>query len=618
MAGNFVTHPGGNEAAGFPGQADCFFPAVDLYIFPGCPEDLPQRGFLHPPGPGGKFMIQTLILIRSDRQHIFPGFELFPFQIRGGFAGRGFFRGVCFRIRIFPEGSSPGTASVFPGGAVPGFPEEIGELTAVGKSQFQGDFVQRFFCMTQQMDRLLTAQIALKLFRCFVNIPEEKPLQSHLGDPQFLTDLPDGHLFGKMSFNIADCKSHSFIHSVIREICNMDAVQRRKIVTDNIFNGKQDPVRIRTAQQTGQILQQKSLNLINNIDYQAKLDQREQERQEARKSWNAIGKIKDLKAGYLSGAVYEIVRMMVENNAIIVMEDLNTGFKRGRMKIEKQIYQKFEKALIDKLNYLVFKDQKDPQAPGGVLAGYQLANKFESFAKLGKQCGFIFYVPAGFTSKIDPATGFVNIFNTKECTNADSIKAFFDRFDSITYSEKQQAFAFEFDYRKFKTYQEDFRNKWIVYTLREAWQQEKDPSNGKYHPIRHNPTKEIKKAVFSMGIPAVTDGFDLLDLLRKTESSKQTASFFNTVFYAFKHSTALRHTREQEDQIISPVMNPQGEFFISRNDIENNPMPQDADANGAFHIALKGVYLLKNCIKGGKVEKISNEEWLKFAQTRNK
>ena len=382
--------------------------------------------------------------------------------------------------------------------------------------------------------------------------------------------------------------------------------------------GERNLIYLTLIDQQGQILQQKSLNLINNIDYQAKLDQREQERQEARKSWNAIGKIKDLKAGYLSGAVYEIVRMMVENNAIIVMEDLNTGFKRGRMKIEKQIYQKFEKALIDKLNYLVFKDQKDPQAPGGVLAGYQLANKFESFAKLGKQCGFIFYVPAGFTSKIDPATGFVNIFNTKECTNADSIKAFFDRFDSITYSEKQQAFAFEFDYRKFKTYQEDFRNKWIVYTLREAWQQEKDPSNGKYHPIRHNPTKEIKNAVIAMGIPSITDGFDLLDLLRKTESSKQTASFFNTVFYAFKHSTALRHTREQEDQIISPVMNPQGEFFISRNDIENNPMPQDADANGAFHIALKGVYLLKNCIKGGKVEKISNEEWLKFAQTRNK
>ena len=46
--------------------------------------------------------------------------------------------------------------------------------------------------------------------------------------------------------------------------------------------------------------------------------------------------------------------MMVEHNAIVVMEDLNFGFKRGRFKVEKQVYQKLEKMLIDKFNYLVF------------------------------------------------------------------------------------------------------------------------------------------------------------------------------------------------------------------------------------------------------------------------
>ena len=47
-------------------------------------------------------------------------------------------------------------------------------------------------------------------------------------------------------------------------------------------------------------------------------------------------------------------------------------------------------------------------------------------------------------------------------------------------------------------------------------------------------------------------------------------------------------------------------------------MPQDADANGAFHIALKGLYLLRHGIKNGKLGKITNEDWLKFVQTRNK
>ena len=382
--------------------------------------------------------------------------------------------------------------------------------------------------------------------------------------------------------------------------------------------GERNLVYLSLIDQQGNILQQKSLNLINGVDYHSKLDHREKERDAARKSWGTIGQIKDLKAGYLSGVVYEIARMMVENNAIIVMEDLNFVFKRGRMKIEKQIYQKFEKALIDKLNYLVFKRESNHKAPGGVLAGYQLSNKFESFSKLGKQCGFIFYIPAGFTSKIDPVTGFVNLFNTKDCTSAESIKAFFEKFDAIRYCASKDAFEFTFDYRNFKTHQESYRNQWTIYSQQEAWQQEKDRISGKFSPVFHNPSAEIKTAIKEEIGLQVTDNFDLLQLLKEVKAANSTAQFFKKIFYAFKLSIVLRHTTKEDDKIISPVMNSKGEFFVSRNDIEKNPLPLDADANGAFHIALKGLYLLRNCIKGNKIEKISTEDWLKFAQTRNK
>ena len=70
----------------------------------------------------------------------------------------------------------------------------------------------------------------------------------------------------------------------------------------------------------------------------------------------------------------ELSKMMVEHNAIVVMEDLNFGFKRGRFAVERQIYQKFENMLIEKLNYLVFKDKKVTEH-GGVLNAYQLTNK---------------------------------------------------------------------------------------------------------------------------------------------------------------------------------------------------------------------------------------------------
>ena len=81
---------------------------------------------------------------------------------------------------------------------------------------------------------------------------------------------------------------------------------------------------------------------------------------------------------------------------------------RGRQKVEKQVYQKFEKMLIDKLNYLVDKKAACDR-PGGLYHAYQLANAFESFRKLGKQSGFLFYIPAWNTSKIDPVTGFVSL-----------------------------------------------------------------------------------------------------------------------------------------------------------------------------------------------------------------
>ena len=87
------------------------------------------------------------------------------------------------------------------------------------------------------------------------------------------------------------------------------------------------------------------------------------------------------------------------------------------------------------------------------------------------------------------------------------------------------------------------------------------------------------------------------------------------------HSTsftlcALEVRIGDEDRIISPVQNAKGEFFDSSRH-EGTDMPLDADANGAYHIALKGRYLLRHDISEGKPGKLTTEEWLKFAQQRN-
>ena len=71
-----------------------------------------------------------------------------------------------------------------------------------------------------------------------------------------------------------------------------------------------------------------------------------------------------------------------------------------------------------------------------------------------------------------------------------------------------------------------------------------------------------------------------------------------------------------------------GNFYDSRleaakgkDEKENwiSKLPVDADANGAYHIALKGLYLLKNDFnlnEKGYIENISNADWFKFVQNK--
>ena len=190
----------------------------------------------------------------------------------------------------------------------------------------------------------------------------------------------------------------------------------------------------------GRIKEQFSLNEIVNeykdntyaTNYRRLLDERDKKRREERESWSVIEGIKELKQGYLSQVIHKIVTLMVKYHAVVVLEDLNMGFKRGRQKVESSVYQQFEKALIDKLNLLVDK-HADPNEPGGLLKAYQLTNKFTSFREMGRQNGFLFYIPAWNTSKIDPVTGFVDLLHPRY-ESVDKSRVFFGKFKSIRYN----------------------------------------------------------------------------------------------------------------------------------------------------------------------------------------
>lgn len=388
-----------------------------------------------------------------------------------------------------------------------------------------------------------------------------------------------------------------------------------------IDRGERHLIYLSVIDSNGNIKEQKSYNTIvsettradgmsftSEYNYHEALDKKEDERQKARVNWDAITAIKDLKSGFLSQVVSDIARMMVKYHAVVALEDLNFGFKRGRFKIEKQVYQKFEKALIDKLNYLVFKD-KDPDEEGGIRNPLQLTAPFESFKKLGKQTGMLFYVPAAYTSKIDPTTGFVD--QLKPCyINEKQAREFFQKFESITYKAKEDYFVFTADYEKFGISEQ--KQTWEICTHGGACRFIFSPKEKKLLSV--DVTKDLKAKLEERGIE-YKHRQDLRPVLAKGDKD-----ILKPFIDGLKVVLRLRYEDSQgNDVLISPVKKAHGIFFNSSQIKKEDKLPIDPDANGAYHIALKMLMLYEQEIKKHDSQKkliIKNKDWFDFACQR--
>lgn len=443
-------------------------------------------------------------------------------------------------------------------------------------------------------------------------------------DRHFLQDTYLFHCPITMNFKSPEITGKKFNEKVLNYLKNNPDV---KII--GLDRGERHLIYLSLINQKGEIEMQKTLNTVYQtrndkplvpVNYQEKLVQKEGDRDKARKNWQTISNIKELKEGYLSNIVHEIAKLMVENNAIVVMEDLNFGFKRGRFAVERQVYQKFENMLIEKLNYLVFKD-KAVNEPGGVLNAYQLTDKSANVSDVGKQCGWIFYVPAAYTSKIDPKTGFANLFITKGLTNVEKKKAFFEKFDAVRYDEKEECFVFSIDYSKLCD-NADYHKKWDIYTRGERLVYSKKENR----TFSVKPTEKLKEIFDDKGINWKNEE-NFLDSILNVEAEKANAPFFDELLRSFNTSLQMRNSipnssNAEDDYLISPIKAEDGTFFDSREQFslgKDAKLPIDADANGAYHIALKGLYLLKNNFNQndkGYIENISNADWFKFVQEK--
>lgn len=370
----------------------------------------------------------------------------------------------------------------------------------------------------------------------------------------------------------------------------------------------------------GNIVKQMTLNEIINeykkgqtykTNYHDLLAKREGGRTDARRSWETIETIKELKEGYLSQVVHIISKMMVEYNAIVVLEDLNTGFMRGRQKIERQVYEKFEKMLIEKLNCYIDK-QLSPTDEGGLLHPLQLTCDAQKW-KRSHQCGCLFYIPAWNTSKIDPVTGFVNLLDTHYDTR-EKARVFFSKFQRISFNAAKGWFEFALNYNDFTAKAESTRTQWTLCTQGERIRTFRNPQkNHQWDDERIMLTDAFKQLFDKYDI-------DINGNLKEAISAQTDAQFFKELLGLMKLLLQMRNsiTNSEEDYLLSPVADDEGHFFDSREGISS--LPIDADANGAYNIARKGLWVIRKIQETPEGEKasltITNKEWLQFAQKK--
>lgn len=412
-----------------------------------------------------------------------------------------------------------------------------------------------------------------------------------------------------------------------QEFLNYDVRKAVKYKDDNyvigIDRGERNLIYISVINSNGKIVEQMSLNEIisdngHKVDYQKLLDTKEKERDKARKNWTSVENIKELKEGYISQVVHKICELVVKYDAAIAMEDLNFGFKRGRFPVEKQVYQKFENMLISKLNLLIDK-KADPTENGGLLRAYQLTNKFDGVNK-AKQNGIIFYVPAWDTSKIDPATGFVNLLKPKCNTSMPEAKKLFETIDDIKYNTNTDMFEFYIDYSKFPRCNSDFKKSWTVCT---------NSSRILTFPNKEkNNMWDNKQIVLTDEFKSLFNefGIDYKGNLKSSILSISNADFYRRLIKLLSLTLQMRNsitgsTLPKDDYLISPVANKNGEFYDSRNYKGTNAaLPCDADANGAYNIARKALWAINvlkdtpdDMLNKAKLS-ITNAEWLEYTQ----
>ena len=423
------------------------------------------------------------------------------------------------------------------------------------------------------------------------------------------------HLSINLNYKAEDKDVDEKISNAIKEIDKINFI--------GIDRGEKHLIYSCTIDKDENILSCLHYDEINGTNYVNKLEEKAELKMNQRKNWKQQEGIKNLKDGYISHVVHHLTQCAIKDNhgdiaphAYIVLEDLNTEMKRGRQKIEKQVYQKLETALAKKLNFVVDKNVNNGDI-ASVSRALQLTPKLKNYGDIEnrKQFGIMLYTRANYTSVTDPLTGWRPTIYIKDGKDEEIKKQILEKFSDFGF----EGTDFFFEYTEAHV-----GKTWRLYSGK----------NGISLPRFRNNLK--KQEDFNVRVPEPVDIVSILNqlfakfnkeesfklqiengtTLTKIEGEKKTA--WQTLRYAIGLIQQIRNSGKDiadDNFLYSPVRNEEGVHFDTRNASNNGILSAivDADANGAYNIARKGLIMdahIKYCKDNESANLfISDREW---------
>ncbi len=408
---------------------------------------------------------------------------------------------------------------------------------------------------------------------------------------------------------------------------NVEFIRRLALQPDtnimSIRRGRENLLYCAVIDRKGNLVAARSYNVLHeqtrkgDIDYAAKLRQLHEQRVDSRRSWTELDSIKNVKNGYLSVAIGEIVSDLRKYNAVLVLESVSDSFRDKMSAFEDTLYKGFETALLSKLNYLVYKVDMDgkpmnPSAPGGVLNGLQFTMGKE-LSKFPYQNGGVFFVSPSYTAEVDLQTGYYNMLagtNAKKMSNK-QLHEFLGSFDFIGYDEEERAFKLVLNWSRisltssrkgvldkaFTLYADDRERS--VYNFQ---------AEGKLRHRTCTPYSELVRLLKTRDI-AYKDGKNLTSILSTVKLLKnELVEIVNIILGVI----SLKYYPHGDRIFLSSVRDEEGNYMTA----------DDPDCVSAMCVGFKLLYLLYNrfmpALSSGKTDRIdrsvSIEDWLGFIQ----